>query len=600
MAWTIDYNSYGSTTTDWEAIDISEYKSEPVYATDGFTHETTQHTLSGTAIINGSNDANFKDAIKDARQKLVRQGKTLLIKIGSETVVNVTGGASASGEETLAGPQGVFQLTNIYGTRSALVGFSITWFDYETITGDGSETYHVLSHWWTQRFTIGDNGNARRIINGALKVASDALAAGTSPQLGPNPDAYRGLIMPELVGGHRIVQMDFATDESAQRLIYTIETQEYPRNLPAPARKGQANFRWTRSNFSGPDGFIGRKVFDGELEGDITASGTELLRQLVQVSKNRIKYTPPNHDLIMEVEVSELDVFNANRVGYRVVAMSTGQAPQAIPSTPNFKLLQDLTLNTPDYEPPNPYGASLIRSVRRTLFDQSSGYTEATFPIAEHESVEEPTLRQYTAPAALFEQVDPQMIDAGQQQHAVRESHHQYPYTQARIIERIVAHSNMIELKAQSIDGASTPWQTSKPDVYIYSELRVTRQGKAPEHVHMKPLIGGMVIRQEYNVGPGPADSNNNQAVMGVYRRLIKVIPQIDTGNMWFKDVITIPGAGSLEFVRWHPPGGSLAFPADPRSEEPSIARNRSLANPHPISEFNFQIPAIPLVTVGQ
>ncbi|GAG47967.1 unnamed protein product, partial [marine sediment metagenome] len=193
---------------------------------------------------------------------------------------------SLESDDMLGTPSGEFTLNEIHGQRTAVLGFTIRWHDLEAIAGDDtSPDYDVAGHWWTQQWDIDPVGNATWTVSGSLVVRATSRGTTTSAvNRGNNPDTYRTLVLPQLPQGYRIESEKWATDESATRLIYTIVAKQYAKKLPAPGKTGDARFIWRRAINAGPEGGIGIKFFEGELEAADGVSAGQLIQALVNVA----------------------------------------------------------------------------------------------------------------------------------------------------------------------------------------------------------------------------------------------------------------------------------------------------------------------------
>jgi hypothetical protein len=582
--WAIDYNGFGSDAGDWTALHIAELNCEPVFAEDGVTIETHKHTISGTALIKGANDAATITAINDARGKLNLARKALVISLGSTDLVDI----EAGGDDQFGTPICHATISEIYGGKAALVQFEITWHDYLELSGEDA-TYNIVSHQWRQTFAIEESGLQTHTVSGQLKTRYNASAVTDDlTRKGPNPDLYRGLIMPELEAGFRIKRLEFATDESKTRLVYTIEAQEHARELPGPAKTGDGTFTWRRGMMSS-QGMLGLKVFDAEVEGPPSTSPAALLGALVKCAQNRINFTGKNADQIMEIEVVESNIFTRNRIGLRITAIGTGNSPNPLDIAPGFDLLQDITEGTDEYEPINPYGDGRIRSVLAAYFSPVGDYTEATFPKAETESEEDTEAQAYQIPETTFEQFDSSLIEQGVEANQIQSAHTDYPYVDAQATEEIHVVPHMICLPSQSIAGKDLPYQTRKPSVFLMTEYRVSRTNEPPPRYMLGIPKGTMLVDERFVVKPGPLDANNNRTFHAVYTRVLQLI-DIDQDGMWVVETGQVPVLGDITLIRFVPPSKILRMPFDPRTQAGSEVGAKTLFDEDSVNGFNFKI----------
>lgn len=597
MGWQITYNDFGSDPgsgdSNWSNISIDNYRSEAILAPDNETHETTRQTLSGTALIHvgpgPTQNELFEELLVQARSQLSRQGKHLVITAGGDTMfANVYGQAedeSDQNDETLGTPRCDFSITRIMGELSAIVGFTFTWHDYEIITTTTeTDNYHVMSHVWTQRFKLAESGLQTHIVDGWARVRADAGLAGMGVLLGANPDRYRALIIPALPApGFRQISAEFFIDETAQRLVYHIENQEYARELPGPATQGDGRFTWRRSLDAG-DSMLGYKVFEGELEGEVGSDRGALLSALILASKERINYVPTegtNSDQIMSIEITEVDIFSKNRIGLKVEARGAGDGSSPWGNGPGFDLLVDLTAGADSYSRPGPYGAQMIAAVRRNLFQPASGYNELNFPKAQTESVALAAPDDYVAPISMVAALT-DLPDAGVAFAQSQPENQEYPYTKISVTERMHRNPCMVVLHGAGLESNTIAYQTRKPDVYIVSNYTLVRQNKAPDLVQLSMPAGSILLASNYDVKPGRVDANNNREYVATYNRVLQVA---DTGLTGWTSQL----AGGVTVRVFDPPSGVLAFGWDPSTEAPDEAADRVVFDT--LTNFDFSIP---------
>lgn len=613
MAWEITYNGFGSADGDWAQIQITEYRAEPVLAGDGQTVETLRHVMVGTAMITASSAANFEVELYNARSVLSRQGGHLVVNQtggvfpGTDPFVNVGAANEIQSDNMQGTPRCEFSITRIFGSLSAIVGFTFTWHEYLLLQGEDGDDFHVLSHWWTQEFETDEGGLQQWTVAGALRVKADAPAApdGSGVTYGPNPDRYRRLVVPLLPEGFRVINDRWGTTPDGQGLVYSLVALGYARTLPWPAKRGTGSFTWQRS-LDSAHGAVGLKIFEAEIEGDGNALRTELLASMVRCAQHRIAFAPTPlfgqnqvaADTILSCEVRELDIFNRNRIGLTIVALGTGSEPANMLKTTN--LLKDLNEANPaagnpgnqPYQPPDAYGDRLIRSVRRQLFEPAVVYTPTSFPKAETEAAI-PAEQIFVVPPARFEEVM-ELVEKGQQADSIQTGHVEFPYLQVRAVERVMSDTGTIALRAHG-PGADRVYQAGGAVPLVMTEMVLSRLGKAPARVMLKKPPGSILRREEWDVVAGPLDANNNRHFIGHYVRVVEILDVGQAG--WDNEVVTPGGAagGDEEAVtlrRFRPPNGLISFPHDPVTENSFSAGNRTIFDQFLAEggfEFNFQ-----------
>ncbi len=558
---TLEYNGF----TNLDNVKIDEWHSIPVYEVDGLSHGTTEHRVSGTALISNTTAATFEDRLLSARTLLTRPRGALVIDLDGQSHINL-----AAGGDDADGPFGDFRISDPVTPLCSVVSFDVQFFQYE-ITG--AETRgDVIAHRWTQEWEIGADGLMRHTVAGSLRVIASALAtAAASINIGSNPDAYRELIVAPLPPGFRRERMLFATDDTGNRLLYTVEDKEYGRDLPAPATTGTGSFRWERTMGS-KLGMLGVKVFECELTAPPSVSTRDLLAAAVEVSKQKITYAGLKPDIIHSIRVSEPDLFNENKIGYRVMATGAsvieGQRGGQI-SPPNFDLYQDLISDAglAGYADLPIYAHNAIRSLRRTLYApvDCDGNTAllhlAGVPKSgwEQNNAYDIDLLAVTAPAAVFDGTDPSVSDG---QDIAAEGHVTAPYMYFDAKDRIeVKDTGMVLLRSNVINTPDAPVQLHKPEVYMFTEIAMSRLGSAPGRP-MRPLPVGSVVKSEsFRVSTGELDANNKRLFTAAFTRVVQLAQAPGAASF------LLPLGGSDGHVRFWPSGsdGKMEMPIDAR-----------------------------------
>lgn len=536
---TLVYNGF----TGLQHVRISNYESEAKLADDGISHETTRHHVMGTALIAASTKAAFILLLQQARRLLAAPRADFSYSINGTTVQTI------SAPDDLEGPHAKFTINEIKGFLSALVTFDITYHLFEVAAGGVN---HVLSHRWVQTWGIENNGLGTHEVAGSLRVRANAPGGSSGFALGPNPDAYRNLVVPTLPPGFRRKKMQFATDPTGTMLVYTVSDEECAHKLPAPALDGDAHFRYKRGIDAGS--ILGLKTLDIELEGDRLTNPADLLASAMRCARNRIVFAGPNADQVLSIEIHEIEMFKRNRL--RLVINARGAAAvgeNAVFNPPNFDLLQELA-SGPDisaYIPPNPYGAGLVRSVRRALYGPAS----VSLPKAEWEAADDVPTTEVTLPKDAVIAIEAGLIPAGQVGE-VSAAHLEYPYLHVDIRERWQVDNQVAVLAAQSIAGADVPYQVRKPIAQLLTEITVSRQGAPPTLPTIATPPGSVITHQQGAVNISDIDGNNNRRYTLHFTRTVRMLA---VGNGSFPI-----DAGLLYF--W-PINGRMARPFDPRSD---------------------------------
>ena len=631
--WAITYNGFGTegeTVTDrWSHVNVNSMSSEPVYGSDGVSLESVTHTIAGTAMISQTTEANYRTALLTARRKLAQHldaaapaslrvyldytdttgtnemtagvnsyNSVAGIDTATETTTNTENDDMqiiyyGSEEDDYGIPTCQFDITEVFGTATAIVAFTISWNKLEPPHDDTD--WQVLHHSWTQSFDIDENGLTTMVVEGDLKVrhfiqGQQDYTGDTTK--GTNPDRYRSLVMPNVPSNFRLQSMNWSTDRSGNQLVYRVTLKEHSRPLPYPAKTGTGRFSYSKG-MSGQN-FLGTKIFDGELEGDPKSSPAELLNSLIRIAASRIHFggsTVPQPgstsavDQIQSVQVTEHDIFSRKKISLRIVATGldttsvTGQDNDPLATGPGFGLLKpffdadsELALSTR----PNVYGASLIQSVKKQLFvpwniTDNANWTDSTLPTSSWRSASEWAGEEtQTTFEDIEEDTDetPPAVGEGELSHAEIETtgHSTKPYLHVLGTERITSNTNIVVMSAQSRKGQDIPYQVGKPIVTIESEYQLTRLGEPPKRLHLSKPANAITLSESFDVSRGPVDANNNNTYIAVYRRVIRLLDVPGVAG-FYNTRAYVPGYGNVEFRAWWPAGGELQLPVDHRIE---------------------------------
>lgn len=639
--WAITYNGFGtegaSAAYQWSHINVNNQSSEPVMGEDQVSVESVRHTIRGTALISANTDSAFRSVMLNARERLTQPLKAaaanslrIYLDYTDTTGTNevAAGTIDADGnpgidaeydshdiEQFQAGqrtvvyygseeddygvPRCSFDLNEITGTRTAVVSFTITWHKLEPPAADTD--WQVLHHSWTQSFEINESGMTTMTIEGDLKVRhfidGQQNYSGNTTR-GTNPDRYRSLVMPIVPPNFRVQSMNWATDRSGNRLIYRIVLQEHARGLPFPAKSGSGRFTYHRAH---GNAFMGIKVFDAELEGDIKSDPRLLLNTLIRVAATRIMFggasTPglPGQaepgsqpvDRVTSITVTEHDIFSKKRIGLRIAAQGlqttspTGQSND--PNGPmglGFDLSKkffDESDGLTNSERPNVYGTGLIQSIKKQMFipwnpaDESS-WTEANIPKAMWRAASE-----WEGDDTVLVVEDDQMEGEGNppaegqgdnaQSDIVATGHSTSPYTYVSGSEKLTVKNNIVVMSSGMVafgEGSDSVVQIGSPVVTIESEYQMTRIKEPPKRLMLSKPRNGVILSESFDINRGAIDANNNNTYVAVYRRVVRLLDNKD-GTRFYDQNINVGGIG-IEFRRWWPSDG-LAAPADPRIE---------------------------------
>ena len=639
--WAITYNGFGtegaSASYQWSHINVTSQSSEPVMGEDQVSIETVRHTIRGTALLSANTDAAFRSVMLNARERLTQPLKaatanSLRIYLdytsgtGSQEVstgtinadgnpgvdvevdtesIEQTGGPVrniyyyGSDEDDYGVPTCTFDLNEINGVRTAVVSFTITWHKLESPTAETE--WKVLHHSWTQSFEIDESGMTTMTVEGDLKVRHflDQQQNKVNNERGTNPDRYRSLVMPIVPRNFRVKNMNWATDRSGNRLIYRVVLQEYARALPYPAKSGTGRFTYHRAH---GNAFLGIKVFDAELEGDIKSDPRELLNTLIRVAATRIMFGgvapqpgPGQNesgsqpvDRVTAITVTEHDIFSKKRIGLRISAMGLQTtSPTGQKNDPNgpmglgydlSKKFFDESDGLTNSERPNVYGTGLIQSIKKQMFipwnpSDESSWIESNFPKALWR-----TANEWDGEDTVLVVEDDQMAGdltppvEGQGDNAnaeiVETGHAVSPFTYVSGSEKITVKNNIVIMSDIGPDTAGRRdqvMQVGSPVVLIESEYQLSRIKQPPNRLMLAKPKNAVVLSESFDVSRGAVDANNNNTYIAVYRRVIRLLDNGDQASAGFSTQKITIGKTSVELRSWWPHG--IALPADPRVE---------------------------------
>lgn len=556
---------------------VDEFTSEPVYAEDELSLISRRHVIRGTAWLTAATSTAFEAAYEAAEKELGVPRGNLTIIVND----NVAGGnrtlVSVDAPDQFDGPKGSFKITKMIGARAAQIAFEVIWHEYIPESGTVQD---VLSHRWKAAYDLDANGMTVRTVAGTI-----VLRANTSPttagvvskpivdewMVGKNPDAYRLVITPDLPKGFRRETMQYAIDETGNRLLYVIVDKQFALDLPAPATSGEGSFEWSASL---NDNLMGRKVFEVTLTGPTNVTTADLLKAAVLMSKSRVKWGPGQaeggsavgSDLIESIRVEEPNIFASNTITFRVTTR-TVKSGEDVFAMPNTSLLSDFLEGLSDrYSDISPYGSAAIRSVHRTL--RLPTYT--TIDKHTDESVLEADTVATTAYVFTdrdFDAVESGLVVRGSQSESsvTTAAHNQNPYVDVAMAERMdVVDTGLVAIGSRSSTSPTKIFQVRDPVVFYTSVQRISRVGKAPTREMVKPPPFGMLVMERFWTHEPRDDPNGNRVFTATFVRVVQLVK----GGAGF----SVDGGGR---VRFRPPTATVRLPFDPRTESPgALAQN--------------------------
>ena len=349
-----------------QEVRIEEYRVESPASADTPQTGMLRHFLSGEALVLPNSTVNNTTPLQSTAsftdvmlEKLNSPRKFMRIQItdqlGVYTLYNSIGGVQAADENN--GPFFRATLTQITGTRAALVNFQVEWTRSATSSNDVRSFYCLAS------FSIDEVGNTTIRKTGSIQVKglqtfnpssrnvaplnfdkygspdssiwpnstprgdgmrSDLITDSVSSSLVGNPswpDSYRRFVSGNLHPGFRRIRAEYAVDESRTRMLFDVTDQQFTRGLPAPAKVGNCSYTFERA-LDGSANAIGTKHFIASVKGDGTVSPGALLTLCIRLSQNRIDY---RRDLIQRIRVTEEGMLSDNAITFEILAIATAE-----------------------------------------------------------------------------------------------------------------------------------------------------------------------------------------------------------------------------------------------------------------------------------
>lgn len=555
MATTLTYNGHALSN-----VKITSYADEPILAEDERTVEMHHHVLRGTSIV-ADVAANFAASMETARSKLLKPQADMTLSVDGQTIFSPTA------PDMHGGPRGTFTIAEgaVYGARSAIITFEIEWWEVEP---DGSNVLHntgVLSHQWTAECKTDEIGHTRLTVRGSLRVRGNASDTESGQvNTGRNPDAYRLLVTPDIPAGFRAVERTYALDATGNRLLYEVVYQEFARNLPHPARVGNARFTYQRALGESPSKALGIKSFECELESNRHFSPGALIDAAMKVAATRIRF---GVDRLIEYGLSEEDMFTSNkiRMWWRATDKSGVEGGgRLLPTT--VRIGDNWSEGIEGYRDINVYGAALLRNLRGNFFAPINASATATINQAETEGQQGnifshvPT-NAYTFPPAVYDSIKDRVLTGP------ASTAQDNGYVSVEAVERIRERTNVVVLPSSALAGADLAFQMRRPDVILESELTVVRRGTPPSRSILAPPPRSIVLEQSVGVTDVETGGDGSRLYTARHHRICQLLDSGENQNGWKTDPSrTTPGRS---FRSWSPPSG-LELPYDPRVRQDS------------------------------
>lgn len=530
-----------------EHATIHEYRSIPVYDESGVVLMSVRQQVVVSGVVAYATEGGLTDELNNIRDALMKPRRVLTISFGSALLVQVD--PAYSGLPTAdqdSGPRPVeATVTRVMGGRVAMVRFSVEWMG----SVDPANPPLVLSHRWSQTFTVDELNYGVRIVRGALVLATTA-----DPSDIVNPDTYRALVYPPYIRGWQRMRAEFVTTPDSRVLQYTIEDREGYRPFPGGAMRGEGTYTVAYDN--------GKTVkhFHIRLEGQKGDPPGALVAGAYNAMLSRVNLQT---DVITQAALTE-NLF-ANDVTLTVVATTpgvggTGLSPQA------FAFFQPLESPAPtDFKQPDPYGRAIIKAALQQVFTPGANNpdTPATFPKAQviaSENFDPGDVQMAVVPSPL----DPGNLPLSEDAAIMSlEQIGEAPYV-------LVAHRVTLDVQNQVIvltpadpTHRAVVQQIGAPVVRYRHSGRLVRDNEIPT---LKPFqtseAGALIENWSMNAGPlEPRGDRANLRFSADYAYDVRIV--YDPANLNWQQVTAHGG----QLTQYRPATGSIPYDPSPSLE---------------------------------
>jgi hypothetical protein len=546
---------------EFPKTNIETYSSEAVFAEDGITPIGSKFVISGTILMVEEDWS----AISNALGKHATRCAVVSLTNSVQPLIDFT-----SGNSNIGGPFVKLSGTEVVGGGGVMlarfeINDEISW----------CTTMAVLSHTWTQKFTLNEAQMLSRSVSGALKIRRSSTSTSMTYAVptgnawtttGPTADLYRMAIVPPVIGyGWRRKSQEFALDSASTTLLYTIQDDQYLHDLPPEVRVGDMDFSYERS---ATDAGVGHVSVTVELEASLALKNTMsstgsvsgnryLVATAVALSKARIDANFGG-TLITRMKITENRMLSGFSIRFELDAMvyptDTGGAtpvlyPLATMVGRFFEINNNGTGGTcaDSNRNPNPYGPavkaglpsvatvpqrwSMVPHYKTNSINgmncagtsdplpKASLFTyndyDADCPIATSVIMFEQGKASVNAMNTLFSgqyQGDTQQLGA-------ETGSFVGILAKSTVITQLHYDTGMIRLPTMYLNKPDVVLQLGKPFVTVKERTEIVRANIAPSRV-MRPLhADAFLISEDWNCNYGQVDTQGNRVFTAVYER---------------------------------------------------------------------------------
>lgn len=566
---------YDGRTYNLGYVNITQYDMRPEYAADNVTLNRYAVTITGTALVADGSVNTYQELIAKFRDGTGRLDSAIMY-VGSSVLFGW------SGKDAMGGPFMQMTATEIVGQQAVLLTFTMTAnATYANTDGSGFQDYNypLLSHTWTQSFSLDAGGLVTRTVRGTLVVNLAASGLGTVVAadgqiasvtgLIPWPDIYRNCVQPITDGGGSIWRRDsqtYAINETGNALTYEIQDSQARTNLPDGAYHGTCDFSYerSRSNLA-----YANLRFSCELEGEVDGDVRHLIWAAVDLATSRI---PFNQAILDRLVVTEQDMMKRAKVRLEIDARCPATEQQSPTGTTAAVPLARLvgvafTVNRTCSFTVGSYGSSgrgvygiphwddnnssakpgSIQDIKVATIIQT---VEQACPLGTPTTVLLVPDTDFTAANGLIVQgpfPNSQLASSNSSGQPVA-------VEKVFTTTSVSTETRMHRLQTMYTQGADFVFQAGKARVIVEETTTVRRTNSAPNRIFRPIPAGFVVVSDEWKVNHGEIDAAGQRSFTGIYvRRLMS----FDGGGSTSNGYSTVSGRR-----QWWVPGANPSVAA--------------------------------------
>jgi hypothetical protein len=565
---------YDGRSYDLGFVNVTQYEQRPEYAADGYTLDRYAVTVAGTALIADGATNTFVELASKIRDGTGRID-SFDLRINSQTLISKTG------PDAMRGPLLQMSATEITGRRAVLLTFTLS-ASLSQANIDGSATpladYPLISHTWTQAFTLDAGGLVTRTVRGTLMVNIGATGLTTVPAddgqvanvtgLVPWPDIYRKCVLPVTDGSSiwRRESQTFAINETGNALTYEIQDSQARTNLPDGAFGGTCDFTYERNR---RDLAYATLRFSCELEGQVDGDVRHLIWAAVDLATTRIPFSKAILDRLVVTEQEMLKKAKVRlEIDARAPATDLENPTASVGAVPLARLVGiGFTVNRTCSFAVGAYGSDNLGVYGRPHWDDNNSsakpgavqdikvativaFVDALCPLGTPATVLLVPDTDFTAANSLIVQGP----FPNEQLSGYNSSGQTTSVEKVFTTTNVAVETRMHRLQTMYTQGADFVFQAGKARV-ILEEVTTVRRTNSPPNRVFRPIPSGfVVVSEDWKVNHGEIDAAGQRSFTGIYvRRLMS----FDGGGATSNGYSTVSGRR-----QWWVPGASPSVAA--------------------------------------